>query len=249
MGQRVARTPFLRSLDEFRLLAAPLDERGPMSSVFVNLSCCPTHSTHSLFPFSLPPLNFLPSLLSHSFPPPLLSLSLALCPLSFTPPLCSLPPHRRQKRCRKKNSSKCHAEGHSIPHRRCHVVHFFSLKLRPVSLMASVRRCRPLGPLRGIPSVGAGRPEPTTAMLQRVTGRSEVWEAREGRMVGGGNGRRERERETIALCNFFTFVLIHLYACHKFLSANNLLIRFNLPISLSCVCICTYTYRHSNVYV
>lgn len=102
MGQRVARTPFLRSLDEFRLLAAPLDERGPMSSVFVNLSCCPTHSTHSLFPFSLPPLNFLPSLLSHSFPPPLLSLSLALCPLSFTPPLCSLPPHRRQKRCRKK---------------------------------------------------------------------------------------------------------------------------------------------------
>lgn len=91
MGQRVARTPFLRSLDEFRLLAAPLDERGPMSSVFVNLSCCPTHSTHSLFPFSLPPLNFLPSLLSHSFPPPLSHFpSLSVLSLSLLPSVLSL---------------------------------------------------------------------------------------------------------------------------------------------------------------
>lgn len=199
MGQRVARTPFLRSLNEFRLLAAPLDERGPMSSVFVNLSCCPTHSTHSLFPFSLPPLNFLPSLLSHSFPPPLSHFpSLSVLSLSLLPSVLSLRIADRNA-AEKKNSSKCHAEGHSIPHRRCHVVHFFSLKLRPVSLTASVRRCRPLGPLRGIPSVGAGRPEPTTAMLQRVTGRSEVWEAQEGRMVGGGNGRRERERDYCSL--------------------------------------------------
>lgn len=217
-------------------------------SLSISLAVLLTQLTHfsrfpSLLSISFLPSSHIPSLLPSSHFP-----SLSVLSLSLLPSVLSLRIADRSA-AEKKNSSKCHAEGHSIPHRRCHVVHFFSLKLRPVSLTASVRRCRPLGPLRGIPSVGAGRPEPTTAMLQRVTGRSEVWEAREGRMVGGGNGRRERERETIALCNFFTFVLIHLYACHKFLSANNLLIRFNLPISLSCVCICTYTYRHSNVYV
>lgn len=166
-------------------------------SLSISLAVLLTQLTHfsrfpSLLSISFLPSSHIPSLLpSLTFPRSLSSLFHS-SPL-FSPSASQTETLQKKKLVEVPRGRPLHP---SPTMSRCP---FFSLKLRPVSLTASVRRCRPLGPLRGIPSVGAGRPEPTTAMLQRVTGRSEVWEAQEGRMVGGGNGRRERERDYCSL--------------------------------------------------